>query len=158
MTQGRVWCSLTSVTTATPIAEGLFTWPSDQPALIGASCGRCGTTTFPAQAACPRCTAEDMQEQPLPREGTLWSFTVQGFRPKSPPYEGPAEFRPFGVGYVELPGQVIVESVLTVDDPTALEIGMPMELVVVPFPTDGGGDPERQVVTFAFRPAVEGDR
>lgn len=94
-----------------------------------------------------------MQEQLLDHTGTLWSFTVQGFRPKSPPYAGPAEFRPFGVGYVELAGQVIVESILTVDDPAALEIGMPMELVVVPFPAE---DPERQVVTFAFRPAGEG--
>jgi uncharacterized protein len=140
---------------AVPVAEGLFTWPSDQPSLIGSSCRQCGTTTFPAQGSCPRCTAVEMDERLLERTGTLWSFTVQGFRPKSPPYAGPDEFQPFGVGYVELAGQVIVESVLTVDDPEVLEIGMPMELVVVPFPTDhqdgGGGD----VVTFAFRPATD---
>lgn len=96
-----------------------------------------------------------MEERLLARTGTLWSFTVQGFRPKSPPYAGPDEFQPFGVGYVELPGQVIVESVLTVDDPEVLDIGMPMELVVVPFPPDrldgGTGD----VVTFAFRPGTD---
>lgn len=133
---------------AVPVAEGLFTWPSDRPALIGSSCRQCGTTTFPAQGSCPRCTAVDMQERPLDRVGTLWSFTVQGFRPK-PPYAGPAEFVPFGVGYVQLPAAgVIVESVLTEADPAALELGMPMELVIVPFPPgDAGGG-----ATFAFRP------
>jgi uncharacterized OB-fold protein len=141
-----------SVATPDPIAEGLFTWPSDQPSLIGSRCRPCGTTTFPAQGSCPRCTAGDVEDRLLERTGTLWSFTVQGFRPKSPPYAGPAELRPYGVGYVELAGQVVVESILTVDDPAALEIGMPMELVVVPFPT---GD-AREVVTFAFRPVAEG--
>jgi len=138
------------MTTAVPLAEGLFTWPSAHPALLGSSCRQCGTTTFPAQGSCPRCTAEDMAPRELGRTGTLWSFTVQGFRPKDP-YLGPAEFRPYGVGYVELPDGVIVESVLTEDDPDALTIGMPMELVVVPFTTD---NPGRALVTFAFRPAA----
>lgn len=147
------------MSTSAPVAEGLFTWPSGQPVLLGASCRRCGTTTFPAQDACPRCTAVDMEERPLSRTGTLWSFTIQGFRPKDP-YRGPADFRPYGVGYVELPGPdaVIVESLLTVDDPDALEIGMPMELVVIPFPVDDGedgGSGGAELVTFAFRPATE---
>ena len=30
----------------------------------------------------------------------LVDLTVQGFRPKSPPYEGPVEFEPYPVGYV----------------------------------------------------------
>ena len=68
---------------------------------------------------------------------------MQGFRPK-PPYAGPEDFEPYGVGYVELPGEVRVEARLTVADPGRLRIGMPMELVVVPF-----GDR----VTYAFAPA-----
>jgi uncharacterized OB-fold protein len=163
LTHAGSWCSLTGM--PEPIAEGLFTWPSESPALIGSSCRRCGATTFPAQASCPRCTAVDVEERQLATTGTLWSFTVQGFPPK-PPYAGPDEFRPYGVGYVELPGPasaegrlhhgaagggragVVVEARLTEDDPAALEIGMPMELVVVPFGKDGDDR-----VTFAFRPA-----
>jgi uncharacterized OB-fold protein len=93
-----------------------------------------------------------MEERLLDRTGTLWSYTVQGFRPKDP-YAGPADFEPFGVGYVELAGQVIVEAVLTESDPDALAIGAPMELCVVPFGSDDDG---REVVTFAFRPIPEG--
>jgi len=131
-----------------PIADGLFTWPSESPQLIGSSCRRCGTTTFPQQDSCPKCTAVEMDARKLDPTGRLWSYTVQSFRPKSP-YAGPVEFEPFGVGYVELAGQVIVETILTENDPEALQIGMPMELVIVPFAVDGDG---RETVTFAFRP------
>ena len=36
-------------------------------------------------------------------------------------------FRPFALGYVELPGQVIVETRIDVDDPSKLKIGMKMK-------------------------------
>src|ERR1700730_15064548 len=132
--------------TTIPVADGLFTWPSDQPRLIGGSCRSCGTTTFPKQGSCPKCTGRDITEQLLDREGTLWTFTVQGFRPKSP-YLGPDEFEPYGVGYVELPGQVMVETRLTENDPNRLEIGAAMELVIIPFRQD---EPGNHVLTIAF--------
>jgi uncharacterized OB-fold protein len=47
---------------------------------------------------------------------------------------------------------VIVESRLTENDPERLHIGMPVELVIVPFTTDDEG---REVVTFAFAPAAD---
>ena len=56
---------------------------------------------------------------------------------------------PFGVGYVELPGEVKVETRLTESDPDVLTLGMEMELMLVPFRTDDDGN---EVVTFAFRP------
>jgi uncharacterized OB-fold protein len=138
-----------STVRAHPVADGLFTWPSDHPQLIGARCRVCGTVTFPAQASCPRCPATDMEEHLLDRRGTLWTFTVQGFQPK-PPYAGPEVFEPYGVGYVELPGQVMVEARLTESDPSRLRIGQPMELVIVPFRRDESGD---DILTFAFCPA-----
>jgi len=118
------------------------------PVLLGAECRRCGTVTFPAQDACPRCTSTDMARRTLSRRGTLWTWTVQRFRPKSPPYAGDEgdEFEPYGVGYVELPGEVRVEARLTVSDPAQLRIGMEMELELIPAPGGEGA------VTFAFRP------
>jgi uncharacterized OB-fold protein len=132
---------------ASPLADGLFTWPSDHPQLIGSRCRACDATTFPQQPSCPRCGA-GMDPRLLPRRGTLWTFTVQGFRPKAP-YVGPEPFEPFGVGYVELPGEVLVEARLTEHDPGRLAIGGDMELVIVPFGTDDAGEP---LVTFAFGP------
>jgi uncharacterized OB-fold protein len=112
----------------------------EAPVLLGSACRACGTVTFPRQASCPRCTSTDVGEHQLARRGTLWSWTIQRFRPKSPPYVGPEEFEPYGVGYVELPGEVRVETRLTEADPARLRIGMPMELTLI---ADGA---------FAFRP------
>jgi uncharacterized OB-fold protein len=128
--------------TTPPIAVGLFTWPAEEPRLIGSRCRPCGVVSFPARPACPACTSLDVAAHLLGRTGTLYTWTVQGFRPK-PPYAGPEEFEPYGVGYVELPGEVRVEARLTVADPDRLRIGMAMELVVVPF-----GD----TLTYAFAP------
>ena len=140
-------------TRVTPITEGLFTGPSDTPRLIGSRCRACGVVTFPRQESCPRCASLAVEERLLARRGTLWSWTIQCFPPKSPPYVpvDPDEFEPYGVGYVELPGEVRVEARLTEADPARLAIGMPMELVLVRAP--GAGD----VVTFAFRPVSEED-
>ena len=111
-----------------------------EPVLLGSECERCGTVSFPRQKACPRCTSTDVRERRLARRGTLWSWTIQRFRPKSPPYTGPEAFEPYGVGYIELPGEVRVEARLTESDPAKLEIGMEMELTLIP------------EATFAFRP------
>ena len=140
---------------ARPIADGLFTWPSDEPRLIGARCADCGAKTFPAQGSCPRCTSTAMAEVLLPRTGTLWTWTIQGFRPKSPPYRGgdtPDTFEPYGVGYVDVDGELLVEARLTESDPERLAIGAGVELVLVPLYRDDDGT---EVLTYAFRP-VEG--
>jgi uncharacterized OB-fold protein len=94
-----------------------------------------------------------VSERLLSRQGTLWSWTIQCFAPKSPPYavEDADAFEPFGVGYVELPGEIRVEARLTVADPERLRIGMPMELTLIPAP----GAEQSGVVTFAFRPVGE---
>jgi len=141
----------------TPVAEGIFTWPSADPHLIGSRCVNCGNHMFPVQSGCPRCTGNETETVELGTRGTLWTWTVQGFPPKAPPYAGPtdpARFQAFGVGYVELPGQVKVEARLTEADPQKLRIGMEMELVIVPLCTDDDGN---DVMTFAFQPVVDTD-
>jgi uncharacterized OB-fold protein len=139
-----------------PVAEGVFTFPAEEPQLIGSKCADCGMVTFPAQGSCPRCGSTGMEEHLLARRGTLWAWTTQSF-PPPPPYRGPGgkDFVPFGVGYVELGGEIRVEARLTENDPEKLAHGMDMELVVVPFRTDDDGN---EVVTFAFAPVDERGR
>lgn len=89
----------------------------------------------------------------LSRSGSLWSWTVQRFRPKSPPYMGPEgdEFRPYMVGYVEFPEGIIVEGRIdAVVDVDALRIGMPMDTTVIPIFTDADGE---AIHIYAFRQA-----
>jgi len=106
-----------------------------------------------------------MEEELLPRRGTLYAWTTQGFLPKAP-YAGgetPETFKPFGVGLVELgEGVVRVEGRLTESNPEKLKFGMAVELVVVPFrfdpagPADADGH-DTEVLVYAFKPVEEGD-
>lgn len=133
-----------------PIAEGLFTWPSDNPALLGSRCQNCGIADFPVKQNCMACGSEDVSVEELPRRGKLWTWTIQGFMPKKPYKSGetPETFRPYGVGYIELPGAICVESRLLENQPEQLKIGMEMELVVDTFRKDENGN---EVVSFAFK-------
>ena len=132
------------------VADGLLTGSAEAPELIGSQCRRCGVVAFPRQSSCAACTSSDVGERRLARRGTLWTWTIQCFPPKSPPYGGSADdFEPFGVGYIELPGEVRVEARLTEADPARLRIGMPMELTLIPTPGGNGA------VTYAFGPVEE---
>jgi uncharacterized OB-fold protein len=119
-----------------PIADGL--WTDDaEPRLIGGRRKSNGKIVFPMPTGD---AASDFDAVRLSHTGNLWSWTIQGFEPKFP-YAGPKPFRPFGVGYVELPGEVIVETRLTTT--SGLKIGMEMELVIEDF------DGERAMFAFA---------
>lgn len=138
---------------AIPIAEGLFTWPAAQPALLASRCKKCGIVSFPAAQSCMACSGQEVVVEELPGRGTLWTWTVQQFMPK-PPYRSndtPATFKPYGVGYLELPGGVRVEGRLTESDPQKLHIGMTMDVVFKPFRTEENGD---EVINFFFQPVA----
>ena len=125
---------------------------SQRPTLMGSRCTQCGEQYFPAARGCTRCSATELEACDLGREGRLWSWTVQSFCPK-PPYNGgetELDFKPYGVGYVEMASGLKVESRLTLADPALLQIGMAMELSLEPYRRPPQGEP---VFTFAFRPA-----
>jgi uncharacterized protein len=121
-----------------PIAEGLWT-DEAQPRLLGAQLPG-GKIVFPFPQGD---AAQDALPYALSRTGTLWSWTRQDFQPKEP-YEGPEPFQPYLLGYVELPGEVIVETRIVDCGLEDLELGMAMEFVVAPF------DERRS--TYAYRP------
>ena len=138
--------------TRVAVAAGLFHEVDGEPCLIGSRCDTCGTVRFPVAGGCAKCTGNAMTAVDLPNRGELWSWTIQGFLPKNPPYAGREtvlEFVPFGVGYVDLPGACKVETRLTENTPERLSIGMTMKLVIIPFTTDSDG---REILTFAFAP------
>lgn len=133
------------------VGDELITYRPDGPHLVGSQCRACGVVTFPRQGSCPQCTGEDVEDHVLARVGTLWGFTVQGFPPKDPYLAAGAAFQPYGVGYVDLGGVVLVEARLVADDWHTLRVGMPLELVIVPFHHDTAGV---AAMTYAFAPVM----
>ncbi|KPF74300.1 DNA-binding protein [Blastomonas sp. AAP25] len=127
-----------------PVAVGLWT-DGAEPQLIGGRHRVSGEIVFPMPQGD---AAQHFDAVALSRTGTLWSWTSQDFRPKSPPYAGPEAFTPFLIGYVELPRQVIVETRIEGAALADLKIGMAMEMVLTEFA------PGRS--TFAFKPAGAG--
>ena len=131
------------------VAEGLVRGAGDAARLLGGRRRSDGRIVFPL----PLGDGADAYEAiELPTRGTLWSFTVQRFRPKTP-YNGPGDdhsFSPYAVGYVELPDAIIVESRLLTANFDELRIGMPMEFALETFRSDPDG---ADVLTYAFRPA-----
>jgi uncharacterized OB-fold protein len=138
-----------------PFAPDVFTWPDEEPRLIGGRCPACSAVTFPIQPSCARCGTPGMEQHLLPTRGTLWTWTTQEFLPKEP-YAGgetPETFRPYGVGLVQLGDEVRVEGRLTTADPEQLRFGMEVDLTIVPFRQEPDGT---EVMVFAFSPAGEG--
>jgi uncharacterized protein len=126
-----------------PISPNVFEDGAD-PHLLGGRHRSTGRIVFPLPD-----DAGNYEPCRLPSSGKLWSYTIQRFRPKTPPYIGPESFEPFALGYVELPDALIVESRLTGVDFDKLRIGMPMQLVIVPFCTAPDG---ATLTTYAFKP------
>jgi len=128
-----------------PVAEGLFTWPAEEPRLIASKNG--DVLSFPARPG--------EEQVHLGRRGTLWGFTTQQFRPPAPPYDGndtPETFQPYALGYVELPGELLIQTRFTEADPDKLRFGQEMELRIVPYTTRPDGT---EVLTYAFAPVAD---
>jgi uncharacterized OB-fold protein len=131
-----------------PVAEGVFTWSSGKPHLIGSRCEACGEYFFPKVKLCqnPDCPDKSrIKETILSRIGRLWSYTIQYYKPPFP-YQGPA---PLMIGLVELPENLKVMGQLTNCEEQDLRIGMEMELVIEKLFEDQQGN---EVLTWKFRP------
>jgi uncharacterized OB-fold protein len=132
---------------AKPLADDLFVVEPDGPRLVAGRHRTSGRLAFPLPAGSE---GEVFERVLLPREGTLWSWTVQRFLPKAPPYGGaetPETFQPYVVGYVELPGALIVEARIVDVPPEQLRLGLPLTLVLRPFTHRDGST--RTVYAFA---------
>ena len=136
------------------VSDNLFEGDGSTLRLLGCRSKRTGRVRFP----CPEVLSDDDEIVPLHTRGRLWTFTIQRFVPKAP-YNGvsdPAVFKPYAVGYIELEGQLIVESRITCSDPEVLTIGEEMVLTTEAYRCDDDGE---KVVTYAFQPVSQmGDK
>jgi uncharacterized OB-fold protein len=132
-----------------PAMEGLFTWPSDSPRLIGSRCKSCGTYSFPKfyDIHKPGCRHGEREEVLLSKSGILRSYTIQYYQPP-PPFRGPQPFVPYAIGEVELPEGLLVIGIMTGCKLEDLKSSINVEMVVEKLYTDKEGN---DVLTWKFR-------
>ena len=134
-----------------PIVEGLFTWPSDSPRLIGSKCPICGSVQFPKSSVCnnPECDhSKPPEEYLLSTEGTLYTYTIHHYS-----LGGPLSFHkaPYAIAAVKLPEGIIIVGRLTETDESKLKIGMKVKLKI-----DKLYEDENNIyVTYFFEPVSE---
>jgi uncharacterized OB-fold protein len=136
------------MSTSIPVTNGLFAGDS-KPALIGSACPACGAHFFPRRAHCPNpvCGARALEEVRLGTRGTLYSYTMQAYRP--PPLFRMDSWAPYVLGLVELPEGVRVLAMLTGFGAERPRIGISLELVLETLFRDSEG---RDVLTYKFKP------
>ena len=131
-----------------PIADGLYVEREGEGRLIAGRRKADGRMRFPMPTGPEAANFDPVELSP---RGKLWSYTVQRFRPKTPPFiaddNAGADFKPFPLGYVEFPGEVIVEGRIAAHADAKLKIGQPMRVVAAPFATTRG-----QTAIYAFAP------
>lgn len=123
-----------SAKTERPFLDGWFASGEGGAHLTGTRCTSCGTYYFPRQTRfCrnPACSGEQFEEVPLSRRGRLWSYTNACYQPPEP-FVAPDPYAPFAIAAVELDREkmVVLGPVVQGVEVGALEVGMPMELVI----------------------------
>jgi uncharacterized OB-fold protein len=139
-----------------PAVEGWFTLDESAPQLIGARGKESGSYYWPAAIATsgnPTAPGEEREEALLSRRGRLWSWTTNHYAPPEP-YVAPDPFVPYTVCAVELENEqmVVLGQLATGADPSLLEVGMPMELVLGPL----FEDEEHEYVVWQWAPRASG--
>ena len=104
--------------------------------LIGGRCADCGSETFPRVPVCASCMSESIRPQAMPREGTLYAFSVVHVAAKK-------WKKPMCIGYVDLPNGARVFTHLEGDLAIGDTVGVGVGTV--------GEDEEGPMTTFVFR-------
>jgi uncharacterized OB-fold protein len=117
-----------------PAVKGWFTMDFERPNLIGTRCKSCGDYFFPKETSfCrnPNCSSVEFEEVYLSRRGSLWSFTLNCYKPPYP-YMPSDPFVPYGIAAVELNEEkmMVLGQIVHGFDYKKLKVGMEMELVL----------------------------
>ena len=133
-----------------PVVEGLFTYPSEEPHLIGGRCKTCGTYFFPKFVTFHKvgCERGPVEEVLLSRRGELVSYTVQYYL-APPPFVNPDPFVPYGIGLVALPEGIQIPGILTGIRIEDIKMHIDVEIVLEKLFEDEEG---KEAVTWKWRP------
>ena len=112
-------------------------------ALIGEVCPHCEAKIFPPRDVCPECSGEAKTPYSFSGRGEVYSYTNIHNAPA-----GYMESAPYTVALVKLEEGPVVTAQLTDLGDTAVEIGMPVEMVTRKLRTDGD---ERGLLVYGYK-------
>ncbi len=132
----------------TPIIQGLFAWPADEPRLLASRCKECGTVAFPKSPFCtnPDCVKvrENVEEVLLSKRGKVWTFTTQHYPAPLPFRYEP--FRPYGIAMIDVPEGLRLLGMLTTTE--NVKIGSEVEITVGKLYEDK----DNEYITYMWKP------
>ena len=134
------------------VIDGLFTETPDGARLTGSRCATCRTPYFPSSPVChnPDCTESRIDDATFGPRGTLWSLAIQDY-PPPPPAKYDEPYQPYAIGLVDLDDGLRVMGRLSSKDPTSVEPGVGVELVLEPLYHEPDGT---EVLTWKFKPVA----
>lgn len=117
------------------------------PALLGTRCEDCGTLYYPQVVSCrnPECKGKHVVPARIAGRGTLYSFTIQRYRP--PALFALEPWHPYALGLVDVEDGLRVMGIVDAP-PEDIRIGMPLRLSTLVSNDDAGN----AVVTHSFVP------
>ncbi|MEU6510263.1 zinc ribbon domain-containing protein [Streptomyces sp. NPDC046942] len=122
--------------TRTPAVDGWFGGEGEAFRLLGTRCSSCASVFFPREDAhCrnPHCAGGPLEEVPLSRKGSIWSYTDSRYRPPSPYVSNPElPWEPRALIAVELAAERIVVLGQAAAGITVADLAVGMEVEVVP--------------------------
>jgi uncharacterized OB-fold protein len=120
----------------TPVVAGWFTGEGDDFRLIGTRCSACGSVFFPREdrfCRNPGCEGGELTELSLSKQGHVWSYTNNHYRPPSPYVTNPElPWEPCALVAVELEAERIVVLGQAASGVTVADLAVGMEVEVVP--------------------------
>jgi uncharacterized OB-fold protein len=135
-----------------PVAEGLFTWPSDSPQLIGARCQSCGCYFFPSFSQFHKvdCEGGPVEQVLLSKRGKVVTYSCSRYPPPWP-FKPATPYVPTVYATVALPEGIAVVGHMTGVAFEAMKPGLEVELVVDDLCVDDDGS---ELLVWKFRPVA----
>jgi len=122
--------------------EDIFTEGAEGTILLAHKCKSCGKVYFPKVHFCPNCFSVELEEIPLSRKGTLYTYTIT--------YMSSSHLEaPYANGFVDTPEGARVFAPLAMVEDKPFKIGMEMELEVCPLWREEG----KEIIAYRFSPA-----
>jgi uncharacterized protein len=141
---------MSNSTKKVPIVDGVLSLTDKGPRLIGSKCTSCGTYFFPKSSYCNNayCSKGEIKEVTFGTRGKVYSYTIQYYAPPAP-YKWEGEFKPYAIGYIDLPEGIRVLGQLTGCKLEDVKIGMDVELVAEKQFSDAEGN---EYITWKYKP------